>query len=125
MTDTFFDERPLALVIEDDKALASGFAVAIDEAGYNTKIFNDGQAALDSLASAVPALVLLDLNLPFISGEEILRQMKADQRFARTKIVIVSANSTWGSYLQDEVTIVLTKPVGFRLLRDLAIRLYS
>jgi DNA-binding response OmpR family regulator len=123
VNETLAEERPLALILEDDEALASGYAVALDEAGYDTSIFRDGQTALDSMAVAIPALMILDLNLPTISGEDILRNVKADKRFARTKIVIVSANSTWGSHLEDEVTIVLTKPVGFRLLRDLAIRL--
>ena len=123
MTEFFSVERPLAFIIEDDEALASGYAVALDEAGYDSRIFNEGPTALDLLASTIPALMLIDLNLPQLSGEDILRHIKADKRLAQTKIVIVSADSTWASYLQKEATIVLTKPVGFRLLRDLAVRL--
>jgi len=125
MTTAHSVTRPLAVIIEDEEDLATGYAIALDEAGYETKIFLYGPPALELLAATVPALVLIDLNLPDISGEEILRRIQADERLVGMKITIVSADSTWASYLEDEVDFVLTKPVGFRQLRALAKRLNS
>lgn len=122
--ENYSNQRPLALIIEDDEDLAAGYAVALEEAGYDSRIFNEGQPALDMLASIIPALALIDLNLPQLSGEEILRQIRADNRLSEMKVAIVSADSTWANYLENEANIVLTKPVGFRQLRDLAKRLH-
>ena len=125
MTESLSDTRKLACIVEDDEALAQGFAVALEEAGFDSKIFSEGSSALDFLNDMVPSIILLDLNLPGMSGEDILRSIRADERLAEIKVVIISADSTWASYLQNQATIVLTKPIGFRLLRDLAVRLHD
>lgn len=126
MTETHSEARPLAFVIEDERDLASGYAVALKEAGFEPLIFLDGSSALEALAATtIPAFILIDLNLPGISGEEVLRRVRADKRLEDIKIAIVSADSTWAAYLENEADIVLTKPVGFRQLRALAKRLHG
>jgi two-component system response regulator QseB len=123
MTETHSEARPLAFIIEDDRDLASGYGVALTEAGYEPRIFLNGSLALEALATTIPAFILIDLNLPDISGEAVLRRVRADKRLVDMKIAIVSADSTWAAYLENEADIVLTKPVGFRQLRALAKRL--
>lgn len=125
MTMTSSESRPLAYVIEDDEDLASGYSIALEEAGYRSTVFLAGVPALERLGTAVPALILIDLNLPDISGEEILRQVRADERYAGMKIAIVSADAAWAAHLQNMADFVLTKPVGFRQLLALAKRLQS
>lgn len=123
MTETHSEARPLAFIIEDERDLASGYAVALKEAGFEPRVFLDGSSALEALATAIPAFILIDLNLPGISGEEVLRRVRVDKRLVGVKLAIVSADSTWAAYLENEADIVLTKPVGFRQLRALAKRL--
>ncbi len=118
-------QRKLACVIEDDTTLATGYAIALDEAGFDTKIFHEGPPLLNLLRSTVPSLILLDLNLPHISGEKILTRIRDDERLDETKVVIISADSTWASHLEGRANMVLIKPVGFRLLRELASRLHG
>ena len=64
------DHRPLAFIIEDDKDMAAACVVALEEAGYDSIIINDGQTAMTLLTSKIPALVLLDLHLPYVSGRK-------------------------------------------------------
>jgi two-component system, cell cycle response regulator DivK len=75
----------LALIIEDDEFLAEIFSLTLQEAEFEIEIIRDGRAALSRLAVLTPALVVLDLHLPYISGMDILRQIRADQRLAETR----------------------------------------
>jgi signal transduction histidine kinase/ActR/RegA family two-component response regulator len=55
-----------------------------------------GRMGLDLAAAEPPDLVLLDLHLPDLRGEEILRRLKADPRTARVPVIVVSADATPG-----------------------------
>jgi PAS domain S-box-containing protein len=55
-----------------------------------------GSLALDLARQHQPALVLLDLHLPDMSGEEVLRRLKADPRTAAIPVVVLSADATPG-----------------------------
>ncbi len=118
------EKRPLAFIIEDDQDMAAACVVALEEAGYDSIIINDGQTATALLASRTPALVLLDLHLPYVSGEEILKQIRTDERLTKTRVVIISADPTWVRFLKHDADFALVKPIGFRQLRDLVQRLH-
>lgn len=113
----------LALIIEDDPTLATVFANALGAAGYETEIIDDGSQAESRLVHVVPDLIMLDLHLPKVSGEELLRQIKGDERFAKTRLIIASADPAFARRLRDQVDFVLEKPVSFHQLRILASRL--
>ena len=55
-----------------------------------------GRMGLDLAAADPPHLILLDLHLPDLRGEEVLRRLKADHRTARVPVIIVSADATPG-----------------------------
>lgn len=116
--------RPLALVVEDDEMLATFFASAFNDAGYDTVAINDGAEALTYLQAHVPTIVLLDLQLPHVSGEELLTFIKSQPDFVETLVFVASVEGIRASYLADEADFVLTKPVAYRQLRDLAARMH-
>ena len=92
-------------------------------AEYETEIISDGQTALDRLAVVVPDLVLLDMHLPHVSGDTILRQIRSDERLAETRIMLATADVNMAESLRDQSDLVLLKPISFTQLRDLASRL--
>ena len=55
-----------------------------------------GDAGVELAREHRPALVILDLNLPGLSGEEVFRRIRSDPRTAETAVVIVSADATPG-----------------------------
>jgi two-component system, cell cycle response regulator DivK len=112
--------KPLALVIEDEESVAELFALALQAAGFETEIALDGSAALSRLAEIVPVLVILDLHLPYVSGREILQQIRADERLTETKVILSSADVGMAENLRANVDFALSKPIGFIQLRDLA-----
>ena len=117
--------NPLALIIEDDEYLADIFSVSLQAANFETEITGDGNAALSRLSATNPALVVLDLHLPDVSGDEILYQIRSDERLAKTRIMLATADSRMAEKLRKEADLVLLKPISASQLRELASRLRS
>ncbi len=113
----------LALVIEDERDLATIFSSAIKAAGFETEIISSGDAALERLGQVVPVLVVLDLNLPRVPGTTILQHIRADERLASTRVLVTTADARMAEQLQDKADLVLVKPISFSQLRDLAQRI--
>lgn len=116
------NNNSLALVIEDDAAHADLFCEALQEAGFEVEIIRDGKAALSRLALTTPTVVVLDINLPYISGVDILHHIRSDGRLVKTRVIIASANPQIAAALQDEADLVLIKPISYFQLCDLAAR---
>jgi two-component system alkaline phosphatase synthesis response regulator PhoP len=64
------------LVVEDETSIASFIALYLKNAGYHVKAVGTGGAALNAIAGDVPALIVLDLNLPDMDGLEICRRVR-------------------------------------------------
>ncbi len=117
--------KPFALIVEDDRDIAEIFNLALEGAGFETESILDGEAAMERLAEIVPDVVVLDVHLPGVSGKEILRFIRATERLAETRVMLVTADSARGEELRGESDLVLLKPVSPLQLRTLASRLAS
>ena len=115
--------KSLAFIIEDDPDLSNIFAEALKVAEFETEIIKDGQEALTRLAKIVPAVVVLDLHLPHVSGKEILYHIRNDDRLAQTKVILATADARMSDELGPIADLVLQKPVSFSQLQNLAARL--
>ena len=114
----------LALIIEDDADLASIFAEALRGVGFEVEHVADGKLAQQRLKNgAIPYLVLLDMHLPHVSGADLLADVKNDERFNDTVIIITTADARMGETYRDKADFVLIKPISFVQLRDLTSRL--
>ena len=118
------NSRPLAFVIEDDEDAAEIIGQALQMAGFETEAINDGRLALERLAARVPSFVTLDMHLPHVSGVEILREIRKDERLAETRVMVVTADPR---IVEGEVKklsdLSLIKPTTFTQVRMLAERL--
>lgn len=94
-------EVPQILLIEDNPADANLVEEALAEAQFECVIFivRDGLQAIqfiehvgDDLSHPRPDIVLLDLNLPKIGGEEVLRRVRLSPTCGATKVLIVSSS---------------------------------
>ncbi|HSJ90344.1 MAG TPA: response regulator [Anaerolineales bacterium] len=114
----------LALIIEDDEDLASIFAEALRGVGFEVEHVADGKIAQERLKSgAVPYLILLDMHLPHVSGADLLADVKNDERFNNTTIMITTADARMGETYGNQADFVMIKPISFVQLRDLTSRL--
>lgn len=118
------DKKAVALIVEDHPMLATFFAEVLQDAAYETEVMPNGQAAMERLEISVPDLVLLDLHLPYISGEQILSYIRSEQRLKGTRVFVVSADGTRTNFLDEEADLVLNKPVAYKQLYMFASRVY-
>ena len=119
------EENPLALVIEDDPEQQKIFSKAVEMAGFSVEIFGDGNEAIQRLDEATPTLIILDLHLPNVSGDEILRHIRSQERLASVSVILATADPIFAESLSAESDLILLKPISFIQLRDLAIRMRS
>ena len=114
-----------ALIIEDDEDLANIFAEALRGVGFEVEHVADGKVAQNRLKNgAVPYLILLDMHMPHVSGGDLLTNIiKKDERFAKTIVIITTADARMGEAYTEQADFVMIKPISFVQLRDLTKRL--
>jgi len=115
--------KPFALIIEDDRDIVALFRHVLDLAGYRTEIALHGNVAVEYLAQSTPDIVLLDLNLPGISGSEILVRMDADERLKHVPVVVITAHAHLIATLPVQPELVLIKPVNIEQMSNLILKI--
>src|SRR5687767_969732 len=117
------DNKPSALIIEDDRDIVALFRHVLDLAGYRTEIVLHGRVAVEHLAKSRPDIVLLDLGLPGVSGGEILVMMREDPRLKDVPVVVITAHAHLVESLPVSPQLVLIKPVNIEQLSNLILRI--
>jgi two-component system, OmpR family, alkaline phosphatase synthesis response regulator PhoP len=107
------------VIVEDDEDIADSIRYNLEREGFRVRVAMTGEDALNLILARPPNLILLDLNLPYMSGFEMCRRLRAEASTARVPILILTARS-------DETDKVLglnigaddyiTKPFGMREL---------
>jgi two-component system response regulator RegX3 len=82
---------PSILVVEDEDALAETIRYSLEREGFAVAVSPDGRGALERFRADRPALVILDLMLPELSGLDVCRAIRAE---SDVPIVIVTAKDT-------------------------------
>jgi two-component system KDP operon response regulator KdpE len=100
------------LVVEDDRALRQALAINLRARQYDVTAVDDGGAALAAAASHPPDVVILDLGLPDMDGNEVIQGLRG---WSQAPIIVLSARTTQG----DKVVALdvgaddyMTKPFG-------------
>ena len=75
------DVSPRILVVDDEPSLVRGLTYALEREKFEVEVVTDGEAAVDAALRRLD-LVILDLMLPRLSGEEACRQIRARERRA-------------------------------------------
>lgn len=79
------------LVVEDNELNSRLFCDLLKAHGYDAQPVRDGRDALDRARLFDPDLVIMDIQLPHVSGLELIHQMKADPQLAAKPIMAVTA----------------------------------
>jgi DNA-binding response OmpR family regulator len=116
---------PVALVIEDDMDLSEIFMQAMQGAGYDVQVCTTGDEGSRRIAEVRPAMVVLDLHLPGLSGREVLQRLRSDPATAKATVFVVSADPHTAEQTRNLADLVLIKPVSFQQLRALSSRYFQ
>lgn len=84
------------LVVEDHPTMRDAMRLVLEVEGFSIEEASDGDTALEMVRADPPALVFLDLNIPGMSGTEVLRTLKGDPKTAHVRIIIVTATGEEG-----------------------------
>jgi CheY-like chemotaxis protein len=85
--------RRRVVVVEDDEDIRELVVQLLQDLGFESVGYADGRAALEALRqkpAALPAVILLDLEMPGMSGWEFRREQLADPLLARVPVVVAS-----------------------------------
>lgn len=82
---------PLVLIVEDSPTQALYLQALLDQQGLETVLASDGQKGLDAAQQLVPDLIVLDMEMPQINGDEVLAKLKADTNLWDIPVIMVSA----------------------------------
>lgn len=104
------------LVVDDDLELSSLIGYALRQAGYMVIEAGDGAAALEAFERESPALVILDVNLPRLSGLEVCRRIRAASRTPVMMLTVKNAEEDQVQALDLGADDYLTKPFSPRTL---------
>jgi two-component system alkaline phosphatase synthesis response regulator PhoP len=78
--------------VEDDKDIAHIINLTLSKAGYQIEVFNNGKDFLNALKKKKPNMVLLDMMLPDIPGQELIKKIRDNSQYDDMDVIIISAN---------------------------------
>src|SRR5262245_33544130 len=82
--------KPTILVVDDDGPIVLLMSRVLREFGFDSVTATSGAEAIDAAHSHSPALVLLDKNMPGMSGADVARALRAEPAFQRLPILMLS-----------------------------------
>jgi DNA-binding response OmpR family regulator len=109
------------LIADDEPNIVISLEFLMKREGYAVSVARDGTAALEAIRRDRPALVLLDVMMPGMSGFEVCQAVRADEALSGVKILMLSAKGrdtdlAKGTALGADA--YMTKPFSTRELAD-------
>lgn len=114
------------LVVEDDASILNTLTDLLTDEGYTVHRATHGRNAWELLSAGriQPALIILDLNLPLMSGKDLYARIQSEPRLAAIPILVLSAASGLAEQLRDmPIDALIAKPFDLELLLTVVARL--
>lgn len=116
-------KRARILVVDDEANVAFGLRALLQARGYQVELAHDGRGVLERLErDPLPDLLLLDYEMPYLDGDEVLRNMRSDPRLAQLPVLLATARDINLAELKD-VSGFLRKPYARQILFKMIARL--
>ena len=77
-------------IIEDDQAISQMYRIKFEAEGYDVETAENGRLGLELISKMRPTIVLLDLMMPIMSGEEMLAEMRKQPWGKDIKVIILT-----------------------------------
>jgi DNA-binding response OmpR family regulator len=115
-------ERPTVLVVEDDRATREMFEYGLRIAGFAVSVAGDGLTALRLVEQELPDAIVLDLDLPHVSGIDVHQEVMAHAETSAIPIIVVTGTE-WNT--PAGVFDLLRKPITAETLVAVVLRALS
>lgn len=89
LTDTMA-AKPKIAIIEDDLPICGMYEFKLANSGYEVKTAHDGRAGLELCKDFLPHLILLDLRMPVMSGDEMLEKLRATDWGSNIRVIVLT-----------------------------------
>ena len=86
--------RPVALIADDDSDIRDVLSMAVGSAGLDSVMAEDGRQAVQLLENLHPDIILLDVQMPGLSGIEVCWWIRRQRHLAHVPVVLVSARTS-------------------------------
>ena len=80
------------LICDDDEGIVDVATIILNDAGFNVIPVTSSLSVVDTVNKVKPDIILLDLWMPDLSGEELTKKLKSDPQTASIPIILVSAS---------------------------------
>ncbi len=115
------NKRPIVVVADDDRDIYELIKMQLTRHGFEVFIADNGVTALELIAAHQPAVALLDIMMPGLSGLEVARRIRDNSANSNVGIILISARSSGRDNADlDELAIddYITKPFSLKELVD-------
>ncbi len=119
MSESQHVKAPLVLVVDDDHTTRMMALEFVSQAGFRFAEAGDGEEALKCLATEEPDLILLDVEMPGLSGFEVCSKLRAMPKYANTPVLMLTGlnnNKAIDLAYSAGATDFATKPINWSLL---------
>jgi two-component system alkaline phosphatase synthesis response regulator PhoP len=92
------------LIVEDSEFISGGLKIVLEREDYKIFKTDDGSKVIDIITQNNIGLVILDLNMPKMSGEDVFKLLKANPETKKVKVIILTAKADalkWDSNLKQ------------------------
>lgn len=85
------DSYKSVLLVDDDMTLREMYAERLKAEGFSVEMAKDGEEALQKANDLHPNIILLDVMMPKLNGQEVLKRLKAEPSTANIPVIILTA----------------------------------
>ena len=105
-------DRPRILVVDDDECMRELARLHLSNAGYEVETAADAVIALRAIMRRPPALVIADVDMPYLNGLEFVRALRSDSRYAKIPVVFLTVRTDVDQRVRELGTLAcLHKPL--------------
>ena len=115
------------LIIDDDEGMTDLLKIHLRREGLEIETAADAAIALRSIMKQLPDLILLDVEMPYMGGLEVLQALKSDPVTSRRPVIVITSRTDHDCYTEAKklgADAFLNKPISKeRLLQEVAYQL--
>jgi DNA-binding response OmpR family regulator len=78
------------LLVEDDAFVSDIYQTRLEQEGYGLVLASNGMEAMKKIEEGIPDLILLDIVMPYMDGLEVLKKLKAQEKWKKIPVIILT-----------------------------------